>query len=271
MGVKTSAARLLCYLKRNGLVDFRRTLMLGRQELCMTESQIRALYRDYADVLKGEIRGKYCEALFRALGAETADSLDVSDFEGAACIADLNKPVPPELEGRYTCVLDGGTTEHVYNYPQAMQNIMRMLDTSGGYIALVPSDHWNGHGLFQFSPMLYIQLFQKENNFELLDLYFSKSWNSRCLWKLKDRGVQSRIEIISRAPLELYAVAKKTGEAKTEICLQQGDYIEKWSGGAKTPKWKSALERLPWETQAFIKYHYLVTIGARKRLKKVRF
>ena len=40
MGIKTSSARLLAYLKREGKSDLRSVCMLGRQELCLTKSDI---------------------------------------------------------------------------------------------------------------------------------------------------------------------------------------------------------------------------------------
>lgn len=51
MGIKTSSARLLAYLKREGESDLRSVCMLGRQELCLTERQIRAFCKDYGYVL----------------------------------------------------------------------------------------------------------------------------------------------------------------------------------------------------------------------------
>lgn len=46
MGIKTSSARLLAHLKRQGELDLRTTCMLGRQELCLTRRQIRAIGKD---------------------------------------------------------------------------------------------------------------------------------------------------------------------------------------------------------------------------------
>ena len=54
MGIKTSSARLLAHLKREGECDLRSVCMLGRQELCMTKRQIKALRKDYGDVLQSD-------------------------------------------------------------------------------------------------------------------------------------------------------------------------------------------------------------------------
>ena len=60
-----------------------------------------------------------------------------------------------------------GTTEHVFSFDQAMENVIDMLEVGGYYIGMIPSNNWNGHGLYQLSPMLYMQLFCKKNGMKL--------------------------------------------------------------------------------------------------------
>ena len=87
MGIKSSSARLLAYLKREGESNLESVCMLGRQELCLTERQIRELCKDYEDVLQGDFRQEvYSENFLKALGAEQIHSLDASDFEDADII-----------------------------------------------------------------------------------------------------------------------------------------------------------------------------------------
>lgn len=61
MGIKTSSARLLAYLKREGESNLRSVCMLGRQELCLTERQIKAFCKDYKDVFQGDFLRKFFE------------------------------------------------------------------------------------------------------------------------------------------------------------------------------------------------------------------
>ena len=83
MGIKTSSARLLAHLKREGECDLRSVCMLGRQELCMTKRQIKALRKDYGDVLQSDFEQEvFSENFLKALGAEQIHSLDASNFEG---------------------------------------------------------------------------------------------------------------------------------------------------------------------------------------------
>ena len=132
MGIKTSSARLLTYLKRTEQMDLRAVCMLGRQELCLTKGQIKAICRDYQDVLQGDFQQeRFSEQFLQALGAEEIHSLDASDFEGADMICDLNQPIPAAYRNRFTCIIDGGTTEHVFSFDQAMENVMDMLQVGG--------------------------------------------------------------------------------------------------------------------------------------------
>ena len=48
------------------------------------------------------------ESVFQAFRFNTVDSMDISDFEGANIIHDLNYPIPKNLEQKYNCVFDGG-------------------------------------------------------------------------------------------------------------------------------------------------------------------
>ena len=56
MGIKTSSARLLAKLEREGESDLRTVCMLGRQELCLTKRQIKSLCKDYRDVLQSDFQ-----------------------------------------------------------------------------------------------------------------------------------------------------------------------------------------------------------------------
>ena len=82
----------------------------------------------------------------------------------------MNKEVPPSLKGQYSMVLDGGTLEHVFNFPVAIKNCMEMLRVGGHYIGITPTNNFMGHGFYQFSPELYCSIFTRENGFELVSV-----------------------------------------------------------------------------------------------------
>lgn len=103
--------------------------------------------------------------LFRALGFSDAQSLDLSAYEGADVLHDLNSPdVPSEACGRYDVVFDRGTSEHVFHTPNVLTAAARLVRTGGRIIHFSPSTNHLDHGFFMFTPRLFHD-FYKANDF----------------------------------------------------------------------------------------------------------
>ena len=86
--------------------------------------------------------------------------LDYSGFEGADIIFDLNAPaVPAELAGRFDAVIDHGTLEHVFHFPNAMNNIFRLLKVGGRAVISAPSGNYFDHGFYMLQPTLFLDYF----------------------------------------------------------------------------------------------------------------
>ena len=94
--------------------------------------------------------------LFRRLGFAEVESADVSDWEGADHVLDLNQPVPAELHGRYDAVFEAGTIQHVFDLPRVFGNIHALLRPGGRAIhGMAPSSNHVDHGFYMFSPTLF--------------------------------------------------------------------------------------------------------------------
>ena len=102
---------------------------------------------------------------FALMGLGDATVLDVSDYEGADVIADLNVPVPENLRNRFGLILDGGTMEHVFDIRQGMANTVDMLRPGGTVVHITPSNNYFNHGFVQVSPTLYYDYYSA-NGFE---------------------------------------------------------------------------------------------------------
>lgn len=50
----------------------------------------------------------------------------------------MNLPVPEVHKDSYTAVLDGGSLEHIFNFPVAIKNCMEMLKVDGQYLGITP-------------------------------------------------------------------------------------------------------------------------------------
>ena len=100
-------------------------------------------------------------AYFERLGFSALQALDISDFEGADHIFDLNEDdLPEHLANRFDAVFNGGTLEHVFHVPNALASITRMLRPGGVVIHVVPCNGWVNHGFYQISPTLMFDYYE---------------------------------------------------------------------------------------------------------------
>ena len=164
MGIAKGAARLLldeCWKRPfSGTI-----LQLGRQKLFFQKEEFNewALFHNVDLVNDISIKDSDKENhiftggmddvdFFKAIGFDSVESCDYSDFQAADHVFDLNKPVPKHLYNKYDVILDSGTLEHVFHLPQVLKNIYDMLKVGGRVIHLLPSSNWIDHGFYSFSP-----------------------------------------------------------------------------------------------------------------------
>lgn len=107
------------------------------------------------------------------LGAECCHSLDISDYQQAEIICNLNHPISDELKYRYDVLIDAGTLEHLSNLSIALKNIFDLLSDDGIYYFGTVCNNWVDHGFFQFSPTFFVDLCIENRNLELSDLYIA--------------------------------------------------------------------------------------------------
>src|SRR5664280_375069 len=156
MGLDLQSLRLLLVARRMG-ARFDRTVTLGRQDLLLTPRQIQKVCSAFGLSIDEQEakqialgRDRFCEPMLERLGAVVVDSVDANAFEGANIIHDLNQPMPAELQGRYDVVFDGGTLEHVFNFPSAMRSCLELPKVGGHFIMTSPANNQMGHGFYQF-------------------------------------------------------------------------------------------------------------------------
>ena len=111
----------------------------------------------------------YTDVLFEYLGADSTCAMDASAYEGADILHDLNLPVHGSLFGSFDTVFDGGTLEHVFNFPVAISNVQRMLK-NGLFISVNGANNFLGHGFYQFSPELMWRAFSTGFIIEMMQL-----------------------------------------------------------------------------------------------------
>jgi hypothetical protein len=214
MGLDVNGIKMLLTARSMG-VNFERTVTIGRQTLYLSESQMEKDLHQFGhrevDIKKlYSATNGFAEEFLGLLGATTADSLDASDFEKATVIQDMNFPLAEQYKSRYTCVIESGTLEHVFNFPVAVKNCMELLEENGWYIGLTPANNFLGHGFYQFSPELYFRIFSESNGFRVKTMLFYIDDEKTEFYTIKDPNeVRQRVEMVNCYPSYLFILAQK--------------------------------------------------------------
>ena len=176
MGISIPALRQLLELQ-----NFRALqgdiLLLGRMSPMFTtrkflrilrqhgfQSDIVISNKNYSDIFKHNPNDI---EIFKAIGFKNVYSLDVSAYEGADFVLDLNKPLPEKFNKKFDFIYDGGTLEHVFDFPQALKNLHAMLNVGGFILHENPANNFVDHGFYQFSPSVYFDYY-KQNHYEII-------------------------------------------------------------------------------------------------------
>jgi SAM-dependent methyltransferase len=200
---------------------------------------------------KGYISG---ETLFRQLGFTALSVMDVSAFEGADLLFDLNSPeTPPHLLEQFDVIIDHGTLEHVFHVPNALRNLFRMLRTGGRMIHSAPSGNFFDHGFYMFQPTLFLD-FYSANHWEInavkVAQFTPRQETEPAFFTDYEPGL---FQAVSYGGMDdkLYAtiaIATKTEASSWDVVPVQGAYarLAGWSEGAPAgkPGSRSLLRRL---------------------------
>lgn len=234
MGFDKNGTRLLSSLSARFGLKYDQTLTLGRQFLYLNHEELFDAFKENGieksqkkinDILLKN--NGYAEEFLKTLGATSVDSIDANEYENASFIHDLNLPVPISMINKFDTVIDGGTLEHIFNFPQAIKNALLMLKVGGTYIGITPANNYFGHGFYQFSPELYYRIFTEENGFKLEKCLVYIDKKNAVFYSVSDPDlVTDRVILQNKYPTYLFIVAKKTSD-KTIFgrSPQQSDYI----------------------------------------------
>lgn len=256
MGLALHSTRFLVEAYRSG-VRFDKTLTLGQQYMLLSPRRLESILRDYRcwPPPGGELTFRQALAesrwrfgvFARALGAQSVTACDASAYEGASLIHDLNLPIPAEWEQQYDVVIDGGTLEHVFHFPVAISNCMRLLKPGGHLVLLTPANNYFGHGFYQFSPELFYRVLAEENGFRvermlaiedglgqssLFGVKYDFAITGRPYAVRDSAVIRRRVTLVNRNPTALYVLARKTAHVMPFRTLpQQSFFVEQWQTG----------------------------------------
>jgi hypothetical protein len=179
------------------------------------------------------------ETFFHLLGFERVESCDVSDWEDADHLLDLNRPVPDELKARYDAVLDPGSILQIFHQPQLFKNLHDFLKPGGRVIhAAVPSNNHVDLGFYMFSPTFFHDYYAANAyriEYEYLCEYFPY-WHLGRLysapWKVwrYEPGCLDALSYgrFGARQTAIFMVATKTQESTGSIVPQLGQFVRSW-------------------------------------------
>jgi SAM-dependent methyltransferase len=177
----------------------------------------------------------FSEKLLNTLGFGQVESLDVSDFESATIIWDLNVPVPVEWHNQFDFIFDGGTIEHIFNAPTAFESVHSMLRVGGRLVAATPLNGWPGHGIYQFGPELVWSYWHRSKQCKV-HACRALSRNTSTKLEIPDPALSGkRTEWTDRpadfpaGPVYLWYDVEKTTESPMTSIAQQSDYVSQWA------------------------------------------
>ena len=245
MGLDINSVRFLIAAHKAG-VSFDQVLTIGRLDLNVYPAKmVQVLARHGLPTAQFKAAGSntlYAEPCFQALGARQVASLDASDFEGATFVHDLNQPIGPELKERFDAVFDGGTLEHVFNFPTALRNCMEMVRLGGRLFLHTPANNWCGHGFYQLSPELFFSALSEENGFVVEQMILHAVGPYGRWYEVSDpRKIQTRVLVMNCLPVLLLVRARRINSVPIFARPpQQSDYTVRWSdpnqpGGKANP------------------------------------
>ena len=167
--------------------------------------------------------------MFRLLGAVQTESFDASDYEGASCAVDFNPPIPPAYAESFTAVVDSGTLEHVFNFPEAIRNCMQMVQLGGHLVSITNVNNLAGHGFYQFSPELFYRVLSENNGFTVTRLLVTETSSPHWYEVTDPVDARRRVQLRTFRPTYLCVVARRTAVKPIfAVPPQQSDYVAQW-------------------------------------------
>ncbi|MBM3845585.1 MAG: hypothetical protein FJ405_04775 [Verrucomicrobia bacterium] len=243
MGLDIHGLKLLLLARRRG-VRLGRVLTFGRIELALSPDRAAQMMRaegiDLAHIqplLTDPGPVWFAEPVFKSLGAAEVISLDASGYQNASVVHDMNQPIGPGMREQFDTVFDGGSIEHVFNFPVAIRNCMEFLKEGGSLFIHTAANNCMGHGFYQFSPELFYRVFSDANGFEVQRLILHGSGPYGSWYDVADPAkIRSRVELISFMPTQmlLHATRRRTVQIFSQT-PQQSDYVEEWSKTGQPP------------------------------------
>ena len=240
MAIDSETARLFLACKQAG-INLGRMVMLGRQNFLLRPAETRSLFRSFGLIPDSRLlvptppgsNPPFAEPFFESLGATACEAMDASSYEGANIVHDMNEPLPPRLYEQFDLVFDGGTLEHVFQFPRALHNAMQLVKPGGWFVGFTPGNNWFGHGFYQFSPEVYFRALSRTNGFSKCAVFTVPEGLGLRWYLIQDPArLRNRTNLINSLRTPLLVLGQKAAPTPEKLQLQQSDYLAYWAESA---------------------------------------
>lgn len=228
MGITRAELNFLRYVHKFG--NFNKTVTIGRQSLLISKNALNKLI-PADNKYKPE---KYVDKLLKDYFHSTlVNSIDISDYENATIIHDMNTPIPKNLKHKYNTVIDSGSLEHVYNITQALENVSFLCKQGGQIIHMLPANNNCGHGFWQMSPELFFSLYSNRNGYKNTEVFLVRMSHPEYFYKVIKPENGRRVIVYSKDELYLFVRTILSTTKFSHSNVQQSDYVYAWDNKNK--------------------------------------
>lgn len=212
-----------------------KVLTLGRQTITMTYEQTIELFRQEGYVPPLEVTegivinhdqktrvGKKGtnfitdDVFFGLLGVKELTVIDVSEYEGATILHDLNKPIPQSLYEQFDFIIDGGTFDHMFDIRTAFENVVKMLKIGGRIFQWNAASNFTGAAYISFGPDLFYDYYVL-NQFVDCKVYVAEvdTLSQRELWDFYEFEGRDEYSHLRSERIQMIVVLAEKGTSST--------------------------------------------------------
>jgi hypothetical protein len=186
------------------------------------------------------------KTFFGRLGFDDVHACDLNSWEGADHIFDLNKPIPPELEGAFDVVFETGTIVQIFHLPHVLENLHRLLRPGGRILhCAVPSNNHMDLGFYMLSPTFFSDYYTA-NRYRIETMYLCEYfayWHQGRLhsdpWRIYryEPGVLDALSYgrYGGAQAATFVVATRQPDSTGGAVPQLGQYRRMWTAHEAAP------------------------------------
>ena len=164
--------------------------------------------------------------MLRMLGFDEIVNLDVLPHTPEAYLHNLSTPVPEDLHGKFSLLIDSSTGFHVFNQATALENAINLLQEGG--MVVHTSSLYPGNAHFPaFTPQL-LTRFYEENGFDSIRVFFCSTKNETSAFEwVGDPHYTFNLKDLHNYYFVFTAIKRETKPISTDLLEWQYEILRK--------------------------------------------